>query len=466
MPSKDLPVHAELLPRPGAKDGISVREDTLYTNHKGVEKNRLRKDADTAFARLKDVFAKVLEPDETVLYLAPAQAPVSVVQQFTLGWMTYSLTRAMLVVTNRRVLDIHLKPKAFRRWEWGRGIRSIRLGDLADAKVRPGIFNGTLHLRYADGVKEKFWRLRPGDARKIRLLLQVLLPASVGEASAARAPVSLCPNCFAVLAPKQERCNQCQLAFATDREIIRRSLLFPGGGYFYVGQPTLGILDAWVESVILFWLVIWLLVVAGFSEPFRGPLDQESTGTAALFVAGFFAVVLAMEKLFTIYHARHFTRGFYPLDKPPNQVKWTVLGVAAYALILSAAWAVIPPPETPLMTVASDVVIYRADFGVFNALPNRSISFTPTSTVPRTPGQLYGFVLRLRTPRPPLKMSMQFVLGPEPDEALPPIEATTETAGEVIARYWEVEPDEPRGRQTLKVTLEGVSVGNFHFTVR
>jgi hypothetical protein len=195
-------------------------------------------------------------------------------------------------------------------------------------------------------------------------------------------------------------------------------------------------------------------------------LDQDTTGTAALSVAGFLAVVLVFEKLVTIYHARHFIRGFYPLDKPPNQVKWTALGVAAYALIFAAAWAVIPPPEKPLMTVASDVVIYRAEFGVFNVMNDGSVSFTPASTVPRTSGQAYGFVLRLRTPRPTVKMGMEFAFE-DPEFTAQPIDDTfVETAGGVIARRWFVEDEEPKGRQSLKVTLEGVTVGNFNFTVR
>ena len=105
MPAKDIPIHADQMAREMNHNGITVREEVLYTNHKGKEKNKLRKRAEQTLERLKDVLPKVLEPEEAVLYVSPVQAPLSAVTQLTLGWVAYSLTRSMLVITNRRLLE-------------------------------------------------------------------------------------------------------------------------------------------------------------------------------------------------------------------------------------------------------------------------------------------------------------------------------------------------------------------------
>lgn len=467
MPVKDVPVHAERLAQIMDFGGIPVREDVLFTNHKGAEKSSLRKRATKALEKLRDILKNSLEPDEVVLYLTLAQAPIGGLQQWTLGWMTYQITKTMLVVTNRRILALRLHPKSFGGWEWGRGIRSIRFGDLTEAKAK-GFLTWYLQLRYADGRKERYWGLQGADGKKLRLILEAVLPASAGEASAARGAVSLCPACAAVLAEKQESCQQCRQLFATEREMWIRSILLPGGGYFYVGQRALGLLDAFVESMLTGLVVLWALVLAGAPEPLLGDLEPYATPGQVLFFFGFFAVILIFEKLVTGLHGRHFVKDFYPLDNPPNQAKWLAWGLASYLAIGLVVWSVIPWNEKPLVQVASDVQVYRADFGLFTKTVNGDI-FTPSSTVPFQQGARYGIVLRFRTPRPSVKFRFAFEFADpnvKPGEGAAPPEETLENEGGLIARFWEVAPDEPEGQQILKIYLEGELVKSFVFAVK
>jgi hypothetical protein len=451
--------------------GVSVREDALYTNHKGKEKHKLRKRAQQTLERLQHILPHVLEPEEAVLYVSPVQAPMSALTQVTLGWIAYQLTKSMFVITNRRLLEFRLKTKAFGRWEWDRGLRSIRLGDVAEAKVSGGILSGALKLRYHSGETEKYWGLQGGDAKKMRLLLNTLLPGSAGEASPARGAVSLCPNCRAELAPESERCAQCQLAFASHREMLWRSVLFPGGGYFYAGQNALGVLDAFAETILIFFLVLLGLIAAGLPDPLLGPLDPYPTRSAALAAVGSLAVLVTFEKLLTILHGRHLVHRFIPQDKPPSKVRWAVFGLVVYGAMAVLLWSVFPEKK-PLLQVAPDLTVHRADFGLFSANPDGQISFASASVVPRRPGQVYGFVLRFRTPRPSVKLRTEFVFpGTEAalanSEANPLVnESTAESEGGLIARYWQVSPDEPQGPQTLKVYLDGKLVRSFSFSVR
>lgn len=469
MPPKDLSIHAERLPQVTNQHGIPVREDVLYTNHKAAEKSGIRKRADKTLEILQEPLRKILEPDEVVWYVAQAQAPISAAQQLTLGWMTYYVTQTMLVVTNRRLLAFSKKGKSFGRWEWARRVRSIRFGDLSDTKLK-GFLSRYLYLSYTDGRKEKYWGIRGADGKKLRQILDAVMPLRTAEATPARGPVSLCPSCFAALQKGQEQCRQCSQLFATTSEMWKRSILYPGGGYFYTGQTGLGILDAIAESILIGWLAFFLLIAAGFPEPV-GDLEPYLGQGAAVFAAVFIAGILVVEKLITGLHAHHFVQDFYPLAKPPSQGKWLGLGLAAYAGIALAVSALIPWDEKPVVQVAPDLGVYRADFGIFSYGPRGEDRFASTSALPMSPGTRYGVVLRFRTPRPTVHFKAEFEVDGEvvtfqDAEGNPvPQEETVESDGGLIARFWQIGPEEP-SEQILKIYLDGVLVKSFAFTVR
>lgn len=307
MPEKYLSVHPEQAARLASHAGVPLREDTAFTNHKGQEKSGIRKGTEKALDKLQDALHKVLGPDEVVLYVARCQAPASAWEQMAFGWYIYYVTGTVLVFTNQRLLHFLVKGDG----SWKRSLRGLSWGDVAEARVK-GWFTSTLELKYRNAKKETYWRLRGGDAKKIKLLLGILLPASVGEGSAAQAMVSLCPGCVAPLTPGVYQCSACGLAFKDEKTLVRRSLLIPGGGYFYAGHTFLGVGDFIVEAILLFWVVIWILVAFGMSEPELKPGEAPATPAVALFAALFVALILAVEKWFTIHHCRRFIREFIP----------------------------------------------------------------------------------------------------------------------------------------------------------
>lgn len=311
MPAADLVVHLNQAPRPNSHEGVRVREDTVFTNDKGEESKSVRNRAEKALRSLQAVLSKVLEPEETVLYLARCQAPASVFEQFAFGWYIYKVTGTVLAFTNRRLLDVRIKPKGLfsQDFEWTLCLRSIRWGDLADAKVS-GWLSPTLALKYRTGKKESYWKLDRGDSKKMKALLAALLPGAATESTPAQGVVSLCPTCFAVLTPQVYQCSQCGQVFKDEKTLVRRSLLIPGGGYFYCGHWFLAMGDFVAEAYLLLLLLIFL---AALLIPSDSPQSGEATGF--WIGAGVVAAILAVEKWGTIHHCRRFIRDFIPTKR-------------------------------------------------------------------------------------------------------------------------------------------------------
>jgi hypothetical protein len=309
MPVPGFPIHPEQSARQGSFEGVRVREDTLYSNSRGKEKGGIRKRAQKAIGQLKDALLRVFAQDETVLYVARAQALPSKFEEFVLGWLAYYTHRGVLVFSNTRLLYLVTGSGG----KWQRSIRSAHWGDIEEAQVK-GWLNRTLRIKYRNGTRETYWRLRWDDARKMEVLLAALLPASSSETSPAAGMVHLCPDCFASLTAGIYKCPRCGLAFKDERTMVRRSLMFPGLGYSYAGHGGLAFLDFLIEVIVLYELVVWLLVAAGIlplpppSHPGERPVDIP-TAWITVALLGF---IWGVKKYVTIRHCRRFIKEFIP----------------------------------------------------------------------------------------------------------------------------------------------------------
>jgi hypothetical protein len=169
--------------------------------------------------------------------------------------------------------------------------------NLTEGKVK-GFLIPQLLLQTGNGSKEGYWSLRMGDGKKIKVILQALQRQYAGSAAAAGMD-SLCPSCLSKLEPGITRCITCNQAFKDERTMVRRALLIPGGGYFYVGLRLLGVIDFWVEA----WLILlFVSVVLGALQP---PPGEPSAPIEVWIVIAFFGSLLVLEKLVSIYHCRH-----------------------------------------------------------------------------------------------------------------------------------------------------------------
>ena len=120
MPA-DLPIHDNKLARTGIFDGISVRNDILFTNDKGEDKRSIQQHSQKALQKLLPALQRVLLPAETVLYIVRAQSPLTVLEQLTAGWWTRLLAASAIVITNKRLLFFPVK----RDGSWKASVRSL-----------------------------------------------------------------------------------------------------------------------------------------------------------------------------------------------------------------------------------------------------------------------------------------------------------------------------------------------------
>jgi len=308
------PVYPNQAPRTNSINGIPLREDVLFTDAKGNEKPALRKNAENSLEKLKAVLPKLLEPGETVLYIAPAVAPLTALEQLTLGWYALSLKGVTLVLTDRRLLRFRRKPKGWRDWEWSRGVQAARWSDMAEAKLK-GWLVRTLSVKYRSGRKEQYRINGMGLGKKIKVLIGALFPQGTAASGAPTGQdmVSLCPECVKPLTPRVYQCAGCGLTFKNENTLLWRNFLIPGGGYFYTGWTALGVLQVLPDvSLIMATITMALVALHVTSPPAPDPGETAMTaadaGVAAVIAIGLFL----LENFISWLHTRNLVREFLP----------------------------------------------------------------------------------------------------------------------------------------------------------
>jgi len=309
VPTADAPVHHNLLPRVGSVAGLQIREDALYTNASGAEKRRIRNRAEKDLQQFGEVLARILQPDEVVLYVArAAEMPGNLEQILSAFVHATDLSRSLLVFTNVRIIALRTRMRALRGWIWDRGIFTAEWNGLAKARVRGSLLR-YLELADRNGRKERFWRLRHLDAAKIKVVTAAI-GGAVGLAVEphARAFSSFCPECFGTLAPAVYRCPQCGMSFRNEKSLIARALFIPGGAYFYTGRIGLGIVSGLLETWALFATISDLVSLARTAPGVvNGDAPQNPLADALIAVS-----VALLLKLVAIYRSKRLVRKFIP----------------------------------------------------------------------------------------------------------------------------------------------------------
>jgi len=271
-----------------------LRAETAFTNAAGERRDNLEREQRKRFEVVRRLVAAVAEPGEDVLYVAAATAPFSTMEFLTTGWILMSLKRCFLVVTDRRLLHVPLSIRGKSK----RSIAEVRYSDVKAIRVE-GLLNGFVDLIYPSGKKERFSQIRGYEKKKLAALLE-------GKASPAPVPSQgvarhfLCPRCARRWAG-EETCPQCGLRFKNQKLAFWLALLAPGGGYFYANHFWLGIADAFAELFLL------VLLVFGLAAAAMGERDAAPVLVVAV-------VGMALEKMISVYHVRHYLAEALPAD--------------------------------------------------------------------------------------------------------------------------------------------------------
>ena len=277
--------------------GLPISKDVCFSTHKNTFRPRTMKRQLKILKAFAPWLKQLLAPGEEILLAVRACSPMSLLEQLTLGWVIFYSKRCVLVFTNKRILHFPTRTNFSPR----SSVAQVQYGDLEETKLR-GFLGRVLTLRYKSGRKEGFNHVQSHEFKKLKALLPSL--AKDGPPSPARERHHLCPRCQARLVKDRFSCPDCRLEFK-DRERARRlSWLYPGGGYFYTGHPVLGVMDAIAETILLIALIVALI------DGLTGATGPEGWVSVAL-IAG----LLALEKIETVYHAKHYVNEYIPLEK-------------------------------------------------------------------------------------------------------------------------------------------------------
>ena len=272
--------------------GIAIDPAVLFANHKNVYKRRIEK-RQRKFIEKLTYLKPFLRPDERVTCVTTAHSPMSLLEQYLMGWIVFFLKRCLLVSTNKRVLHIPAKMD----YSYRNSIAQILYADCQSIAIK----GRTLVVKYRNNRKEKFYHIASKERKKIKSLLRTV--SLEGQQSAAQERTHLCPRCTEELVKDRYTCPSCELKFKNKAEARRISIIYPGGGYFYTRHPMLGLGDAFVE------LILMTLIITSLIGAIRGIEDSDFS------VVVFLTIVLAIEKAITVHDSNKFINEYIPIEK-------------------------------------------------------------------------------------------------------------------------------------------------------
>jgi hypothetical protein len=299
---------------------LPVNTDVMFTNHKNIYKQSIEKRQRKLLQKISFI-RPFLHENETILCVSTGCSPASFIEQLLTGWIIYYLKRSLFIFTNERVFHIPTKHD----FSYRNSIAQILYADCQSIAVK----GRNLVAEYKNGKKEKFFYL--AENKKIKTLLQQMPLA--GQTSPTLERTHLCPRCTNTLITDQYICPTCSLDFKNKEQTRRISIIYPGGGYFYTGHPLLGVGDALTETYLT------VLVITASIVAISGVAENIP-------VVVFLGVILALEKVLTVYHSNHFIKEYIPKDRsvqiittiPEGKYPEQVAPEPKPEEILSASW--------------------------------------------------------------------------------------------------------------------------------
>ena len=273
--------------------GLPVDRAILFSNHKNVYKKRIEK-------RQRKLIVKVsflkpfLKRGEQILLITTGYSPLASAAQYLTGFLFVYLKRSLFVFTNYRIIHI----PATSSYNYKNSVAQVAYAGCHSIALK----GGSLTAQFAGPAEktEKFNALAVSERKKIRSLLKKKLPLSGTKVDLARR-IHLCPRCTHKLVQGKHRCERCQLSFKSKVVAAISSIIFPGGGYFYIRQYLLGFLDALIELFLL-------ALIALMMNNFRSHIPVKTFDLAVIPLFCYIKVAAAV-------HSNHFINEFIPKSK-------------------------------------------------------------------------------------------------------------------------------------------------------
>ncbi len=271
--------------------GLPIDPAVMFSDYKGEYKQRIEKAQKKLLEKIRFI-KPFLKEDEKILLVTTGCSKMGLLELFTLGWITAYLKQSLFVLTNKRIFHVPTKYG----YSYRNSIAQILYNDCQSIKQS----GSKLVPTYKNGEKEKFLYIRRADRKRIRALLEKV--SFDAPPSKAARKIHLCPRCTGGLEHENYVCPSCKLEFKNKAKGRLISLLAPGGGYFYTGHPFLGLSDAIVETILI------VLAVVALIEVVQG--QQAAAPTLVLVL-----IILAFEKLLSVYHANKFIEEYIPVER-------------------------------------------------------------------------------------------------------------------------------------------------------
>jgi hypothetical protein len=173
-------------------------------------------------------------------------------EQLVAGPAFLYFNRAIFVFTNKRIFHI---PTYFNR-SYRQCLSQILYSDCRDISIK----GRSLVIQYKNGDEEVFPYIGSKEKKKIIALSRSVLPGGEKELKYQRQ--YLCPRCTRMLPQEAGTCPGCTLRFKNRQRAILRSILLPGGGYFYSRFRLAGAVVGLTEILIFDWLIFSLRLLS------------------------------------------------------------------------------------------------------------------------------------------------------------------------------------------------------------
>ncbi|NNG17858.1 MAG: hypothetical protein HKM89_15390 [Gemmatimonadales bacterium] len=243
--------------------------------------------------RIDETLRPMLEQGEKVHFVSWGNR-TSFWESYFVGWIAYSLNRRAIILTDSRILLVHVdrksRPRIFRSQVKYLAIEALRWPLLGGMKLR--LRRKKTHL---------FSHVPRTDRVQIREFVRRKQLEFRGYAADRSDIQNLCPHCHKPVVGSPPKCLPCRVGFKSPTKAALLSLLFPGLGDLYLGHKPFAVVE------IVFATLIWL----GFLLP---DPEAPTSLTVKLIAAG---VLFVFMHGFDALTTRHIARkGLYPSEAP------------------------------------------------------------------------------------------------------------------------------------------------------